>query len=224
MSGRSLTQLRLTVLVAMLAVTGACSTQGKRAAAEDEKLPIVRSMLAGTMKLAPEERVKGIAVDVAGNPEVSAALREQLVKVGYKAMPAGGGAPYVLQVTPVFIGKDSARPSVDYEDLAKGGTDFSKFIPSLWNALPRKFYPQHGDPVIIALDVAGRVLGVKDYVDRVWEGRRRQDPVDALIMQITLTGNAAEQRMQILTQTYAEGVPLNLLIDDNIKMLMWMLE
>lgn len=53
---------------------------------------------------------------------------------------------------------------------------------------------------------------------------RRPDPVDALVMRMVLADGQRIEEAEILTQSYADKVPMELMVQDNIKTLVWLLE
>ena len=222
------TTMRMGWLAIVLGATlCGCASRPERAAAPEEEQPLVKSAIAGTVGVARDKRGDGIQVNVADDARATEALSSRLAKAGYRVVPAGTPSRYRLQVALVYVGPDHSRPEVGSAEKQRSFNLINvidgvmQYMPSPAHAL----VPGGGANVLPLIDMALRATGIKEAADRAYYGYTRcSQPVDALVMRMLLVDGGQGQEAEILTQSYAENVPLEVMVDDSVRTMVWLLE
>lgn len=194
-----------------------------RAETPNEIQPIVKSAIAGMVRVPPAHRGEGIEINVAGDQKATDALRARLSSVGYRVVAPGEAARYRLRIAPTYMGPDAERPIVGTAE-ANPHKDYSTFfavaLPSM-DAPTIAVAPPAIKGVVSLISMAMRLGRIQQASATL---PRRPDPVDALVMRMVLADGQRIEEAEILTQSYADKVPMELMVQDNIKTLVWLLE
>ena len=184
----------------------------------------VRSSVSGVIAVPKDDRRLGIYVEVEGSKESTELLRAALVQRGYKIDENDTEAAYKLKVIAVFIGAASDRPKVGESEknpIYSGNEVFWRIgVAGVAEKL------SGGGPASPTywIDMAVAATGADRAFDDLVLGRRTQKPQEAIVTVLELTHGAAVQKAEVLTESYAEKVPLGLMWADNLRMAVWFLE
>lgn len=225
---KNLTSRTATILVAV--ILSGCASRPERTQVAEEQ-PIVKSAIAGMVAVPRERRSEGIQLNVAGDATATEALAARLTQVGYRVAKAAEPARFRLGVAPIYAGPDRDRPLVGTAEKNRtfglGDVfDFTNtYLPSGPEAAVTFLGQAPARTVLTLVNVALRATGVRESMDQAYFGYTRQPkPVDALVMRMTLVDGDRIQDAEILTQSYANEVPLELMVDDSVKTMVWLLE
>jgi hypothetical protein len=214
---------KLALVVSMMVLAG-CVSRPERAEAPSEEQPIVKSAIAGMVRVPREHRAEGIDINVAEDQKATEALRARLSSVGYRVAAPGESVRYQLKIAPTYIGPDKSRPIVGTAEVNPSG-DNSKFL--LWQ---RAFFSLDPATVVAPAPIRGLVsliataIRVQDAGQVMSDLHRRTEPVDALVMRLVLADGQNMEQAEILTQSYADKVPPEMLVEDSVRTMVWLLE
>jgi hypothetical protein len=194
---------------------------------EDGK--IVKSSVSGVIAIPVADRKTGLYVEVADSQESTEILRAALKEKGYTIDQTDATAAYHLKVTPVFVGPASDRPKVGESENNPVRNE------SIANMLVRVFAPSPAmglagglagglTKLTYWIDTAGKASGADRAFDDFVLGRRTRKPQEAIVTVLELTHGASIQKAEVLTESYAETLPLVMMWADNLRMAVWFLE
>jgi hypothetical protein len=211
--------------VALIAALSGCGSRPGRADLPEEEQPIVKSAIAGMVKIPREHRAEGIEVNVADDPKATEALRTRLAKIGYRVVAPGEQGRYRLQVAPTYIGPEGNRPAVGTAET-QGSGGFFRWLTmgTSQEGLTVLVSPAPIRGVVGLIAISLRAAGVTGVFERPIGYVRRVDPVDALVMRMVLADGQRWEQAEILTQSYADKVPPEAMVEDSVRTMVWLLE
>jgi hypothetical protein len=212
--------------LALITVLSGCGSRPGRSDLPEEEQPIVKSAIAGMIRIPRGHRAEGIEVNVADDPTATEALRVRLSKIGYRVVAPGEQGRYQLQVAPTYIGPEGSRPAVGTaETQGSGGIGrLLGILGSSHDAATVAVSPAPIRGVVALIVMTLRASGVTGVTDRPIGYVRRVNPVDALVMRMVLADGQRWEQAEILTQSYAEKVPPEALVEDSVRTMVWLLE
>lgn len=205
----------------LLALTSA----GAVAASEE---PPVKSTTSGSISVvSADERKLGITVEYVGYPEVATMLSKELATKGYKVVTEPDKAALRLKVAPTYFGSAFWRP--DFGESEKNPIrelNLGMLIPSFWTASTGAA----SNPGLYLAEVFGKFAGIDEMLGgSTWYTKgvfsRTKRPQQAFITSVELIRPEGKtEKAEILTETYAEGLPLEMVIGENLKIIVWFME
>lgn len=184
----------------------------------------VKSAVSGAISVAQAEKGKGIYAVYVGSDELTGVLRAGLAHGGFRVENDQSKAPLKLEVIPVYYGAASDRPKIGTAENGSFDISLGKLIGGI---LFGKAAGMGG-----ALSGGGASSGVAAgyWGDVVGNSVRpsnltyRSSPIDAMVVRLDFFGVGEKQTANVISESYAEGLPKAELVKESMRMVMWFME
>lgn len=198
-------------------------------AAEEPKA--VKSAVAGYIAAAKAHKAEGVYLLFEQSPEMTAVIRSRLADTGWK-MVDDPLAPVQVRVSIQYAGPAKDRPVVGSEGQDRPEIAISDIVGALISAvalIKHSDIALHGpSPSERRLAVGftgGEAMGTLAPLKKAGFFKRTKAAQEAYLVKVSVeVKGEATQYGQVLTESFAEEVPMELLIQDNLEQLIWFID
>lgn len=213
----------------LIVIVGFLMVHSSAAIAQEKKL--IESSVSGTTSLGRLHKHAGVSINYEGSQELTMALRSRLAEKGWKIVEDPAGATARIRIVPVYSGKASERPLMineTPETTSLSIFDVASAILSagqLATSLPQAVSTGGTSHLVSNALATSATANLIQTAEKSGAFKRTKKPQEAFLVSIAIDAkDGNHQAGQVLSESYAEGVPVGLLVKDNFDLVVWFLE
>jgi len=190
----------------------------------------VKSFVSGSIDVRAIDKTMYVYAEYEGETEITEALRGRIAELGYKLVEVPEDADVVFKVTRSYSGKASDRPKIGDTDGSRGFNGLSVRSLLGWTVLgvTTGLLPSPSDGLLTSAskwsfwNSALRDSGAITEIEHAFKPTKK--PQDAVVSHIEMTVNGVTQSADVVSESFAEGLPDAVITAENLRQAVWYLE